>query len=282
MHFSADSHSTPHFSLLVTTRNRRGPFIRLLESLVVQKYPHFTVLLGDQNPPQFLADILQNYSTKLDIDYRLITPKGLSAARNQLLPHVKGDIVALTDDDCHYSPDTLLKVANFFSTSHHISGCIGSFTQKLPAPSPVRETRFSVFRKAPSWLIFLRRTVVEQVGEFDESLGTGASTPYQSGEETDYLLRALSMGFNIYRRKDIVVFHDPWQDGPESDKKLWGYSQGRMELLRKHNFSLTFKLLNVLYPLTRMVLSSDLSREYYWKVFRGRLYGLMQRNDHRG
>ena len=114
MHFSADSHSTPHFSLLVTTRNRRGPFIRLLESLVVQKYPYFTVLLGDQNPPQFLADILQHYSTKLDIDYRLITPKGLSAARNQLLPHVKGDIVALTDDDCHYSPDTLLKVANFF------------------------------------------------------------------------------------------------------------------------------------------------------------------------
>lgn len=122
MHFSADSHSTPHFSLLVTTRNRRGPFIRLLESLVVQKYPYFTVLLGDQNPPQFLADILQHYSTKLDIDYRLITPKGLSAARNQLLPHVKGDIVALTDDDCHYSPDTLLKVANFFFNKPSLFG----------------------------------------------------------------------------------------------------------------------------------------------------------------
>lgn len=280
MNNSAGRHSSPHFSLLVATRGRREAFIRLLDSLVAQEYAHFTVLLGDQNPQPFLAEILQEYETKLTIDYHSLTPMGLSSARNLLLPHVRGDIVALTDDDCHYSSDTLLKAAHFFSTHPDAAGCIGAFASELSACSPAKETRFSVFRKAPSWLVFLRRGVVETVGGFDESLGIGASTPYQSGEETDYLLRALDCGFVVYRKKDIVVFHDSWQEGAEFDEKICGYAQGRMALLRKHSFSLGFKLLNVLHPLARMAMNSELSQKYYWKVFCGRLHALLWYNRH--
>ena len=42
-----------------------------------------------------------------------------------------------------------------------------------------------------SFTIFLRRRVVERVGEFDETLGVGAGTPYGSCEESDYLIRAV-------------------------------------------------------------------------------------------
>ena len=38
-------------------------------------------------------------------------------------------------------------------------------------------------------------------------LGVGSGTPMGSGEETDYLLRALEQGFRIRFEPDLVVFH---------------------------------------------------------------------------
>ena len=65
----------------------------------------------------------------------------------------------------------------------------------------------TVFHTAISHTIFLRRRVVERTGAFDERLGLGAGTPFRSGEEIDYLVRALRGGARLEYDPSIVVTH---------------------------------------------------------------------------
>ncbi len=48
---------------------------------------------------------------------------------------------------------------------------------------------------------FITKAAWDRIGVLDESLGVGADTAWQSGEGTDYLLRALGEG--------VPVVHDP-------------------------------------------------------------------------
>ncbi len=52
----------------------------------------------------------------------------------------------------------------------------------------------NLWNRANVATIFLRRSVVERVGAFDERLGLGSGEPWSSGEETDYLIRAVRRG----------------------------------------------------------------------------------------
>ena len=58
-----------------------------------------------------------------------------------------------------------------------------------------------------SFTLFLRRDVVARVGPFDERLGLGSGTPWSSGEELDYVLRAIQSGARIVYDPDLTVTH---------------------------------------------------------------------------
>ncbi len=261
--------------LIVSTVNRKEPLVRLLDSLVLQTYPHFTVLIGDQNHPSYLEKVLKRYENRLDINYHPIQKQSLSSARNTLLPHMQGDIFALTDDDCLYLPDTLERVVHIFQMHEIVSTLIGCPSYVQSRPFFKAENRYTVFRRAPSWLLFFRAEVARAVGDFDTNLGIGAPTPFQSGEETDYLLRAMCLGFKIYRSSDVFVWH-PLLEGKNANiAKARGYAYGRMELLRKHAFPLWFKILNVLIPVCSPGFFS--AHKYRSAVFFARLHGLLCR-----
>ena len=56
--------------------------------------------------------------------------------------------------------------------------------------------RQSIWRRAISYTVFLRREMVESAGD-SPGARCGSGTPWGSGEETDYLLRALAEGFSV-------------------------------------------------------------------------------------
>ncbi len=83
----------------------------------------------------------------------------------------------------------------------------------------------------------MRRHLAEQVGQFDERLGLGSGTPTGSGEEIDYLLRALDTDAWIDYDPTLVVWHAvPEQDAARL--RALGTRDGRSVgyLLRKHGF----------------------------------------------
>ena len=239
----------------------------------MQTYSNFTVLLGDQNPPSYLEEIIKRYEGRLDIRRYLIQKQSLSSARNMLLPHITSDVFALTDDDCCYLPDTLENVAHIFQVHESVSALIGRPSYALSRYFLKNENRYTVFKRAPSWLLFFRAEVAKAVGAFDTNLGIGAPSPFQSGEETDYLIRAMDKGFKVCRSSTVAVRH-PILEGKNADlDKARGYAFGRMELLRKHTFPFWFKMLNVLMPLCSPGFFS--ARKYRMVVFGTRLKGLL-------
>lgn len=264
-------------TLLVTTRGRIQALQRLLESLRNQSFTQFIVLLGDQNTPGFLDPMLQNF-TDISIQRVMLPEVSLSKARNLLLPFVRQGIFAITDDDCYYAPDTLQKIIFFFSTTPKCSVLIGNPNATLRSTLHT-ENIYSVWRDAPSWVLFFRFEVTHLIGTFDETLGIGSPGPFQSGEETDYLIRALQQGLTVMRESSIAVYHEPVNYSSSTlIKKTLAYSLGRMYLLKKHNFPLWFKLANVLYPLVMLPLDAirqgKHTARYRWAMFTGRLQGL--------
>ena len=94
-------------------------------------------------------------------------------------------------------------------------------------------TRENLWNRANAATMFLRRELVERVGAFDERLGLGSGGRTSSGEETDYLVRAVSSGARIGYDPTLVVLHDVREDDASiglRDGASLGY------LLRKHRY----------------------------------------------
>jgi glycosyltransferase involved in cell wall biosynthesis len=271
---------SPSFALLLTTRDRRHELVRFFDSLTLQTYRKFTLYIGDQNAPGILDGILGLYADLLPVKRFMIPPTGLSRARNALLPHVREDIVAVPDDDCRYTKDTLERCAEVFAGYPHIDALIGrwaecaSFGGGASEPQQVRQT-FDLFRRAPSITLFFRKKIFD-VLRFDESIGIGSPSRLQSGEDTDLLLRAFAENFVIARAASVVVHHDSGiADTPAALEKVRGYAAGRMALLRRHRLPLWFRLANLAYPpaalLWECARACRTTARYRWAMFNGRL-----------
>jgi glycosyltransferase involved in cell wall biosynthesis len=247
------------FDLVVATVDRVDELERLLESLRHQTHADFRVLIADQNDDDRLVPVLSRHPG-LQIE-RLQAPHGLSAARNAALPHVRADVVAFPDDDCIYPRDLLERVSTRLGKLDGVTGREPSWTTE-----PAVLTRANLWNRAISFTIFLRRAVVERVGEFDEQLGLPAS----SGEEIDYLIRALDGGAHIEYDPSLVVEHPRKQIDLAAVGARDGASIGY--LLRKHRYPPRLVARMLLRPAAGIVLDPRRAR-FHLATLRGRWRG---------
>jgi glycosyltransferase involved in cell wall biosynthesis len=231
----------PSFDLVVATVDRVSELERLLASLEAQTHRDFRVLLVDQNEDDRLDPILQEHR-HFDV-VRLRAERGLSRARNAAVGNVEADLVAFPDDDCVFSPGLLEEVAQRFASDPSLDGLTGRAADEAGrssrpwASDPQVLTRENLWNRAISFTIFLRAPLVARIGRFDEELGLGASTPWTSGEEIDYLLRGLAAGARIKYDPALVVMHSDKPLSPLALRSLGardGASIGY--ILRKHAY----------------------------------------------
>jgi glycosyltransferase involved in cell wall biosynthesis len=271
-------------SLIVATAGRVEELDRLLASLAVQTYREFEVLVVDQNLDGRLLPVLERYEGSVAITH-LRSERGLSRARNAGLRCARGDVIAFPDDDCWYPPDLLARVAEFFAGQPEWDGLITGAVDAQGRPVLREVPRAGellprvLWRQTPSPTIFLRSRVVRQVGDFDETLGLGASSPWQSGEETDYLLRALQAGFRFWRDPSLAVGHTAWDRVLDAAavRKGYAYGLGMGRVMWKHRVPAWFVAAQILRPLGGAILAALSGRydraSYRWAVCRGRLWG---------
>jgi glycosyltransferase involved in cell wall biosynthesis len=267
----------PSFDLVVATVGRAEELGRLLDSLEAQSYRSFRVVVVDQNEDDRVAPLLEGRG--FDV-VRLRSPRGLSRARNAALPHVTGDVVAFPDDDCAYPPDLLQRVAERIAADE-LDGLTGRAADGEGRSSgswedePAVLDRANLWNRASSATLFLRRSVVERIGAFDEQLGLGSGAPWASGEEIDYLLRAVDSGARVEYDPTLVVEHALVPD----DARI-GYRDGATVgyLLRKHGYRWGTRARMLVRPLGGALVSlarRDGERaRYHAATFRGRLRGL--------
>jgi glycosyltransferase involved in cell wall biosynthesis len=257
------------FDLVVATIDRVDELERLLASLDRQTHSAFRVLVVDQNDDERVQPVVERHAS-LDIE-RLHAPRGLSRARNTALPRLRADVVAFPDDDCTF-PDDLLERVAFRLADPRLDGLTG----RAPSPATWKHdgamlTRDNLWNRAISFTIFVRREVVEKVGAFDVKLGL----PSSSGEEIDYLVRALDAGARIEYDPTIVVAHPMKPVDLAAVGARDGASIGY--ILRKHAYPPRFVGRMLVRPLGGAIVSlarGDAARaRFHLTTFRGRLRG---------
>ncbi len=277
----------PAFSLVLATVGRTDEVRRLFGSLAEQTLDSVELIVVDQNEDDRLKPLLANVPPSIKCVH-LRSPRGLSRARNRGLAHVKGEIVAFPDDDCWYAPGFLSEMKDRFDRRPEVDGWTGMTRDADGGPSASRWskhagvlTKKSIWTQAMSPAIFLRRSAVETIGQFNDSLGVGSGTDWGSGEETDYLLRGLKAGLHLEYDPAIVVFHPQIAAHLNSvaAARARSYGLGFGWVLRAHHYSFSI----VAYHWARSlggalsaVIRGDLARaRFSWRVFEGRVRGYL-------
>ena len=274
------------FDLVVPTLGRSDDLARFLDALEAQSYRSFRLtVVVDEGGRAGLEPTLTPYRDRINLQL-VDSSRGLSRARNAGLRQVDGDVVSFPDDDCWYPPDLLQRVAEMLERNPDWDGVTGRTVDESGGSSvmlwqkqPGLITRDNVWRTAITVTIFLRRALVERVGFFDETLSLGSGTPWGSGDETDYVLRALAAGFTLGYDPSIVVYHESPNPpfSRSAAKRAYGYGMGNSRVLRMHGYSRSFAAYRVL----QLVAGSGyflvrgrfgLAR-FYWAMARGRAVG---------
>lgn len=281
----------PSFDIVVPTVGRRDELQRLLESLANQSYRNFRLIVVDQNEDDRVRSLLEGYRDRVPLA-SMRSECGAARARNVGLRQVTADIVAFADDDCWYPPDLLARVRDILGSHPEWDGVSGLLTDAVGLPSASRWSRRAglvdrgnVWTRAVAVSVFLRRKVVEAVGLFDETLGVGSGTPWGSGEETDYFLRALQKGFTLCYEPTLVVHHPQTRVAYTIDERATGrsYGMGMGRVLRKHRYPWWFVGFQVGGAFGQAVASLFRGRfaeaRFHWVVARGRALGWLARRD---
>lgn len=279
----------PTYSLILCTRGRTREPERFLDSLARQTYRRFELIVVDQNDDDRVIRALARVELDRPV-LHLRTRPGLSHARNQGLCRARGEIVAFPDDDCWYAPELLSQVWQTLGAHPSWDGVTGMAVDERGRPSTGRWarragllTRYNCWWRGVSFTLFVRRHVVERVGQFDETLGVGAQSPWGSSEEMDYILRALDAGCRIVYCPSLVVGH-AHPLGRLDDKAIaraYRYGMGVGRVLRTRRLPVWFRLFMAArsaagVPWSLLRGRPDEAR-YHWATFRGRARGLWGR-----
>jgi glycosyltransferase involved in cell wall biosynthesis len=249
--------------VLCTLGDRKRQLTRLIESLRHQQFKSFEIVLVDQNPPGHLDELLQTKREELAFKH-VRSDRGLSIARNIGLLSATGEIIGFPDDDCWYYPETLQQITAFFQRNPKIDILLGRTVDEfgMPSLSPFRKesggvNRDNIWNSGNSNTLFVRRNAVPVPGAFDEQIGVGARSRYQSGEESDFILNLIRDRARAVYLSDLTIGHDQVDDvdATRTLKRAWAYSLGFGYVLKKHKFGFTY----LAYRVVRSILSAILA-----------------------
>ena len=280
----------PFFSLVISTLGRSEELKPLLHSLEKQSFQDFEVIVVDQNEDDRLGQIVQGRWNFPLIHIPRGGERGLSRGRNVGLRSCQGTYICFPDDDCWYLPDFLAFAA------HRLTETGADFLTGRAADDAGRDVNGRYANTAQAirhaniwitqieWVAFFRRALLESVGGYDVEIGVGASSPWQSGEGQDLVLRALATGASGWFDPDLVGRHAEFvvdNPPPAIIKKGRVYGRGMGHVLRKHRFGVAAGVYWVSRPLARAVSSACRLKlreaQYYTQVATGRLEGALGR-----
>ncbi|WP_228775669.1 glycosyltransferase family 2 protein [Streptomyces sp. NRRL B-1677] len=234
--------------IVISTIGRPASLQRLFASLEGQKLPVSQVIVADQGTGTETASVASAWATRLPISV-VTSSGGLARGRNDGLAALPPcDVVAFPDDDCWYTPTTVADAVEEITAGRMV------VSGRLVTPGDMRSSRVrfgsqpltlgrrSIWTHAVEATCFFRREFFEAYGVFNTGLGVGSPTPWQSGEGTELLWRALGRGASMGYSPRITVF-DAAATAPEAAaylRKTREYARGTGRVIRLHQSRLEF------------------------------------------
>lgn len=264
-------------SLITATLGRVKEVKELLDSLVIQTYKDFELIIVDQNEHFELEGLIKNYQDKIEIKYIRSGIKGLSFNRNIGIKSCSGEIIAFPDDDCFYSDNLLNEVTLAFNSSNAKLALVEAadpLTQEIYIPYTETVNRKNIMKHSLSCNIFIRNKNYF----FDETIGVG--TYFSSGEETDFLWEQMKEEDNILFIKGAFMYHLKGGYNAFSFNKAYKYGLGfgaifKKEIFHRKNYSYIFMYIIYLFRSLGGVLLRK-NKKMYLGTLLGRIIGFIK------
>lgn len=273
-------------SIIVPTLGRSSVARGLLGSLAEQRHPAIEIIVVDQNDDDRMVPIVAEYRQVLPlVHHRTPGIRGISRAKNTGLRLARGNLVGFADDDCWYPPTYLEYGASQIgdqaaSITGRTTDTNGRSVNGRFALSRIELTPGNVWIGGIEAVGLFRREALATIGGFDERIGIGASTRWQSTEGQDLLLRLLARGYRCVFDPDLTGVHPEIRvshaDGP-MQRRARAYGRGMGFVLAKHGLGLSAALYRASRPLAsaaRSAITGDFGESrFHLNVALGRLEG---------
>ncbi len=270
------------FSIVCATIGKKNSLNKLCYCLSKQKYKNFELIICDQNK--------QNFNLELKRKYRNIQIKflkcsiGLSISRNKGIKRSKGDYLIFLDDDIIVKSDYLKKINHFFNTfntdimAYNVYNFKNNPLLNYPKKSCYLNTKEEIFSSisSVSFVISNKEKIM-----FDTNLGLGSKSIYQSGEETDLIIRSFKkLNYKIYFKKTIKIFHNEKNYPILSQmKKSFYYGCGWSYVAKKNGLGFQFIIKNIFLIILNfgfnLISLNFLKSLKSLSTFMGRIFGLI-------
>jgi glycosyltransferase involved in cell wall biosynthesis len=221
---------TPSVSVVIATRDRPAAVARAVGSVLESVPPDVDVVVVDQSQDGATRAALGPLvAGDPRLRYRPSAARGVSAGRNAGIGDARGEIVAITDDDCRASAGWLGELLAPLAADPTAGVAFGSVVPGAHdrrqgfVPAFVVGEPFTARRAFDRHLLrglgpclAVRRPVWAALRGFDEALGVGGRFP--AGEIPDFALRAVRAGHGVVGTPRARVTHDgfrPWSASPD-------------------------------------------------------------------
>jgi glycosyltransferase involved in cell wall biosynthesis len=169
-------HAGPLVSIVLATRNRAGCLGEAIDSVLLQGYPRWELLVVDDGSEDDTAAVLARYDDPRVRSFA-IAHAGPSAARNHALHRARGEIVTYLDSDNTWFPGFLAGMVAAFAADPALELGYGVLASEAHAPGSLVLLAPDFDRgllEAANYIdlnaVAHRRSLYERLGGFDESL----------------------------------------------------------------------------------------------------------------
>jgi GT2 family glycosyltransferase len=244
--------AAPTVSVVIATRDRPHLLHACVESLLRQTHPPLEIVVVDNAPATDLTERLvsEQDSWSGTVAYVKESRPGLGRAHNAALPLVRGEVVAVTDDDVVADRHWLAAALEAFV--EHDAGCVtgpilplelrtqaqawveqyGGFARgytrrvfSLSSPPPGDPLfPFTAGRFGSGANMAFRLDALRRIGGFDPFLGAG--TRARGGDDLAAFARVVLSGERLVYTPDAVVRHRHHSDYAGLRRMAHGYGVG--------------------------------------------------------
>lgn len=208
----------PLISALICTRNRGGLVVDTVSSILANQHPNFELVVIDQSKNDETEQALTPFRADRRLKYVKSPTAGKGYALNAGLRETKGDVIAITDDDC-VAPSNWLEIfASIFASYPNVAvafcgveaGEHDSTAGVVPDFVCTRDRMLTTTHDARDIRglgagMAVRRSMVESMGGFDPMLGPGSRFP--DCDDRDVAMRALLAHYHVYETSAMAVKH---------------------------------------------------------------------------
>jgi glycosyltransferase involved in cell wall biosynthesis len=227
------------FSIIIPLYNRPQEIKELLETLTLQTYKQFEVLVIEDGSVHDAETIVNSFTDRLNVRYFKKPNEGQGFTRNYGFERAKGDYFIIFDSDCLIPANYLEIVNNSLATNYLDAyggpdGAHASFTPTQKAisysmTSPfttggIRGNKKAIGQFHPrSFNMGVSRQVWEKAGGFIIT---------RLGEDIEYSIRIHSLGFKIGLIPDAIVYHKRRTNFLQFYKQLHFFGRARINIYK--------------------------------------------------